>query len=197
MASLPLLKDEGLTYGDYRRWTDGGRWELIDGITHDMSPAPSTEHQRISMALASTIHALLTDRDCEVFAAPFDVRLPRADEADDEIRDVVQPDISVVCDREKLDPRGCRGAPDWIIEILSPSTAAKDHIEKLALYERSGVGEYWLVHPDYRIVTVYCLGPDRRYGRPGIHSATDRVQSATLPDLTIHLETIFGEGGQP
>ena len=197
MASLPLPKAEGLTYGDYLSWTDGGRWELIDGVAHDMSPAPSTEHQRLVVALILEIGQFLADRECSVFVAPFDVRLPLADEADDEIRNVVQPDISVVCDREKLDPRGCRGAPDWIIEILSPSTAARDHIEKLALYERAGVREYWLVHPDYRIVTVYCLGPDRRYGRPEIHSATDGVQSSTLPDLTIHLKTIFGEGDRP
>ena len=90
-------------------------------------------------------------------SAPFDVRLPEGDEADDEIITVVQPDISVICDPAKLDNRGCRGAPDFIIEILSPATAGKDQIQKVALYEKHGVKEYWLVHPGDRLITVRLL----------------------------------------
>ena len=191
MASLPLPKEEGFTYGDYLSWTDEGRWELIDGDVYDMSAAPAIDHQRLIVELVSTIHNFLSDRECEVFVAPFDVRLPRADEADELIRDVVQPDIVVVCDPEKLDKRGCRGAPDWIIEILSPSTAAKDHIEKLALYERSGVKEYWIVFPAYGIIDVHLLGEEGRYAKPKSYAEEDKIESVTLPGLILELKNVF------
>lgn len=114
------------TYGDYLTWPDEERWELIEGVPYDMTPAPSTNHQRILGELFRQISTFLLDRDCEVFIAPFDVRLPEGDEADEQIITVVQPDIAVICDPAKIDRRGCRKAPDFIIEILSPSTAAKD-----------------------------------------------------------------------
>ncbi len=179
------------TYGDYLRLQDDRRAELIGGMFYDMSPSPSTEHQRVSMELAARIHGFLSGRDCEVFTAPFDVRLPAADEADEEIVNVVQPDILVVCNPEKLDERGCRGAPDWIIEIISPATASRDYIEKYELYQQAGVREYWLVHPDYRIVNVHLLGPDHRYGPQKSCSEKDTVEPATLPGLMIDLGKVF------
>jgi Uma2 family endonuclease len=191
MASFPQPREAGYTYGDYLRWTDEGRWELIDGVVYDMSAAPAIDHQRLIVELVASIHTFLSDRECEVFVAPFDVRLPHADEADEAITDVVQPDIAVVCDPEKLDKRGCRGAPDWIIEILSPSTAAKDHIEKLALYERSGVKEYWVVYPAYGIIDVHLLGDDGRYEKPKSYAEKDKIEPATLPGLILELKTIF------
>ena len=191
MASLPLPREEGFTYGDYLSWTDEGRWELIDGDVYDMSAAPAIDHQRLIVELVASIHTFLSDRECEVFVAPFDVRLPHADEVDEAIMDVVQPDIAVVCDPEKLDKRGCRGAPDWIIEIVSPSTAAKDHIEKLALYERSGVKEYWIVYPVYGIINVHLLGEDGRYEKTKSYAEKDKIESATLPGLILELKTIF------
>ncbi len=192
MASSQLPTKNGLAYGDYLLWEGDGRWELIDGVVYDMSPAPSIDHQRISGDIFNQIYTFLDGRPCEVFAAPFDVRLPKsADEADEDIKDVVQPDIVVVCDPEKLDRRGCRGAPDWIVEIVSPSTAAKDNIEKLALYERNGVKEYWIVHPAYRIATVYTLGPDRLYGRPKSYPETEKIEPVALPGLSVNLKTVF------
>ena len=134
-------------------------------------------------------------KDCEVFAAPFDVRLPKADEADEDIKDVVQPDIVVVCDPGQLDRRGCRGAPDWVVEIVSPSTAAKDHIQKLALYERRGVKEYWIVHPGYRIVTVHISGRNDRYDRPISYSENEKVESVALPGFVLNLDTVFEKVG--
>lgn len=143
------------TYQDYLHWPDEQRWELLYGQAYLMSPAPSLTHQTISGELFRQISNHLLDKSCRVFHAPFDVRLPQADEAEEEITTVVQPDILVVCNDHKLDEKGCRGAPDWIIEILSPATAARDQIDKLALYEPHGVAEYWIVHPVDRIVTVY------------------------------------------
>ena len=115
------------------------RWELIDGAAYAMSPAPKTNHQRLSFFIALEIGKYLEGRSCEAFSAPFDVRL-----ADDT---VVQPDLSVICDKSKIDEKGCSGAPDLVVEILSDSTAYKDETEKRLLYERVGVREYWIINP--------------------------------------------------
>ena len=123
---LEAATKETYTYGDYLSWPDEERWELIDGIPHSMSPAPSRVHQEISMELARQIANHLIGKNCRVYAAPFDVRLPKGGEKDEQIETVVQPDLVVVCDESKLDERGCKGPPDLIIEILSPHTAAKD-----------------------------------------------------------------------
>ena len=148
MGTLASRERERFSYADYCKWTDDERWELIDGVEYDMSPAPSRIHQKLSGELFVRIYNVLKDRQCEVYAAPFDVRLPDYAEASDkEIFTVVQPDIVVVCDASKLDERGCMGAPDLVIEILSPYTAAKDMKIKRDLYEQHGVREYWLVHP--------------------------------------------------
>ena len=104
---------------------------------------------------------------------------------------VVQPDLLVVCDPAKLDTHGCLGAPDWIIEIISPSTASKDHIVKRELYERFGVNEYWIVQPMDRLVMVYQLTPDGRYGRPAVYSESDVITVGILPELQIDLKPVF------
>jgi Uma2 family endonuclease len=148
-------------------------------------------HQIIVVDLVRQISNFLLDKECQVFAAPFDVRLPEADEADEQILTVVQPDISVICDPARLDERGCRGAPDFIIEILSPATAAKDQIQKVALYEKHGVKEYWLVHPGDRLVTVRLLEGASRYGVPKISEAKGLLPVTTLPDLEIDLDAVF------
>jgi Uma2 family endonuclease len=190
---LPLRKTEEkqFTYADYLTWDDGERWELIEGVPYNMSPAPSTRHQEVSGELFAQIHGLLQGKPCKVFAAPFDVRLPEADEEDWEASNVVQPDISVICDRSKLDQKGCKGAPDWVIEIISPSTASKDYRKKLFLYERHGVKEYWLVHPDHNLLMVYRLGADNRYERPVTYDAEDRIEISFLPGLFVDLKMVF------
>ncbi|MCP5051670.1 MAG: Uma2 family endonuclease, partial [bacterium] len=144
--SMPLRKnDEFFTYADYLTWPDDERWELIDGIPFNMSPAPSPYHQEILVNLIFEIKKSLKDGDCKVYAAPFDVRLPEVHQTDGESSNVVQPDILVICDREKIDDKGCKGAPGFIIEIVSPGTAKKDMKFKLMLYEKHGVPEYWIV----------------------------------------------------
>ena len=103
----------------------------------------------------------------------------------------MQPDIAVICDRDKLDDRGCRGAPDWVIEVLSPSTAAKDQIQKLAIYEWAGVREVWLVHPADRVVSVYTLDAEQRYGKPAIHETAGSLTPDVFPDLLIDWGLVF------
>jgi len=132
----------------------------------------------------------LEGNPCRVYVAPFDIRLPKGNEANELIDTVVQPDISVICDDKKLDDRGCRGAPDWIIEILSPRTAARDQIRKRALYERESVREYWLVHPMDRVLYIYRLEGER-YGPPEILPTEGITAVACLPDIQIDWAAVF------
>jgi Uma2 family endonuclease len=180
---LPLRDTQRHTYGEYRTWPEDVRYELIDGVAYAMAP-PVRAHQRVVVELLRQIADALQGSPCEVNVAPFDVRLPDADEADDDILTAVQPDIVVVCDPRKLDVRGCRGAPDLVIEVLSPSTAGHDQIVKLAAYERHGVAEYWLVHPTDRTVTVYTW-THSGYGRPAISEFEGSLVSVAVPVITI------------
>ena len=188
-----LKAEQKYTYGNYISWNDGERWELIEGVPYNMTPAPTRFHQHIVVRLGWFFAEHLEGKPCEVYVAPFDVRLPEHDEADEDVTTVVQPDLVVVCDPEKLDDRGCRGAPDLVVEVLSPSTAARDHIQKLALYEKHGVREYWLVHPVDRMATVYLLD-EGKYGKPGVFASGDTVEVAVLPGLAIELGRVFGDG---
>ncbi len=193
MALPQLKKDTKFTYGDYANWPEDERWELIEGYAYNMSPAPSRRHQQISRDLGVQIVNFLADKSCEVYFAPFDVRLPEADEPDEDIETVVQPDMVVVCDKSKLDEKGCRGAPDLIIEILSPFTAPKDMKIKLALYEKHGVKEYWVVHPIDNIVMVFKLGKNKKYGKPEVYTEEDKIKTTILDGLEIELKKVFQE----
>jgi Uma2 family endonuclease len=192
-SAIPVEDNKNFTYENYVQWGDDQRWELIDGVAFNMSPSPSRKHQKISMELAWQLRTFLKDKSCEVYAAPFDVRLPQHDEPDDEIKTVVQPDISVICDREKLDDKGCRGAPDLIIEIVSPFTARRDMKDKLFLYEHHGVKEYWIVHPEEKIVMQYKLEKNNRFGRASIFADEDTILTDILPGLTVDLNLVFKE----
>jgi Uma2 family endonuclease len=181
---LPLRDQQRHTYAEYLRWPEDVRYELIDGEAYLMAPAPSAGHQRLVGEMFRQIADALEGGSCEVFVAPFDVRLPRGNEPDDEIATVVQPDLTIVCDAAKVDERGCRGAPDWVIEVLSPATAAHDQTIKLAAYERAGVPECWFVHPTDRTVTVYLLQGDT-YGRPLIAELSGELASRSIPAVVI------------
>ena len=176
--------DRHYTYGDYRTWPEDVRYELIDGTAWLMTPAPGRRHQEMVGEIYRQTANALVDGPCQAYVAPFDVRLPKADEADDLIDTVVQPDVLVVCDRDKLDDAGLRGAPDWVVEVLSPSTAAHDQTRKLAAYERAGVAEVWLVHPVDRTLTRYRL-TDGRYGRPEIQELEGITAVAGLPEIAM------------
>ena len=179
------------TFADYLKWNDGKRYELIDGQVYILAPAPSPEHQRISGELYRQISNYLLDKDCQVFAAPFDVRLPEGEERDEEILTIVQPDILVVCDKSKLDQRGLKGAPDMVIEIVSPSTAGRDRGVKRDLYERNGVREYWLVDYSNKTIEVYLLNEGNRYGKPVVYSAEEKVPVNIFEGLEIELSLVF------
>ncbi len=133
----------------------------------------------------------LKGKTCRVIAAPFDVRLPLGEKKEEDIENIVQPDITIVCDPGKLDKKGCTGTPDMIIEILSPSTSRKDRMEKFFLYEEAGVREYWLVSPEDKLVEVFRLGPGGKYGRPEIYCETDTVQLDVIKELAIDLNPVF------
>lgn len=151
--SLPQLKHTGYTLEDWMGWE--GRWELIDGVAYDMRPAPSTKHQEISSNLHATIWNALAQAKkkgagggCKIFPAPTDVYLESGP---------VQPDLVVVCDPAKISPRGIEGAPDLVVEILSPSTASKDMTRKRWAYEAAGIPEYLIVDPEERIAILLKL----------------------------------------
>ena len=151
--ALPLKK-ESYTFADCLTWPENERIELIDGEAVMMSP-PSTVHQKISGELFRQLANFLEGKKCEVFSAPFGVRLFEKDgDSPENVDTMVEPDISVICDRDKLDRHGCKGAPDLIVEILSPSTQRRDRLIKLELYQRAGVREYWLVSPEEQTVQV-------------------------------------------
>jgi Uma2 family endonuclease len=191
-AKLPVDGAKGFTYKDYSQWDDSRRWEIIDGIAYNMTPAPSTKHQQISAELMRQLTNFFLDKKCSVFAAPFDVRLPENDEPDNLVKTVVQPDISIICDKTKLDDKGCRGAPDLIIEIVSPFSAQKDLKEKFFLYELHGVREYWVVEPVDKILMQYILENNTRtYGRSIIFSHEDTIRPSIFKDLEIDLGLVF------
>lgn len=188
--ALPKISDKRFTYADYRNWPDDERWELIDGEAYAMAPAPTISHQTLAGQLFRQIDEALDGAPCRALIAPVDVLLPASDEADDRSTTVVQPDILVVCDPAKLTERNVRGAPDWIIEVLSPATARHDHLTKRALYERAGVREYWLVHPVDRIVTVYTL-KDGQYGGPEIAEMAGERSPTIFPETVIRWQPIL------
>jgi len=186
---LALRDQERHTYGEYRTWPEEARYELIDGLAYAMVPAPSVSHQVIVVELVRQIADALEESACQVLIAPVDLRLPHGDEADDAVDTVVQPDLLVVCDPAKVDERGVRGAPDWIVEVLSPATAAHDQVHKRALYERNGVREYWLVHPTDRIVTIYRLEASG-YGKPDVAELTGTSVAQAVYQVTIDWDRV-------
>lgn len=181
------------TYADYLTWNFPELVELIQGKVYKMSPAPTSNHQTVSGQLFLSIGLFLKGKKCKIFSAPFDVRLPdKKGKSDKDIITVVQPDICVICDPSKIDERGCLGAPDWVIEILSKHSSSKDLSEKFEAYEQAGVKEYWVVHPMDQTILVYTLNNDGKYeGNLKPYVRTDKVSPQTLPDLLIDLTEIF------
>lgn len=176
------------SYADYLLWKFKERVELFKGKLFKMS-APSAVHQEISMKLAGELYQFLKGKDCKVFHAPFDVRLLKEAQEDKDIYTVVQPDICVVCDSEKIDNRGCEGVPDLVIEILSPGNSKKEMKFKYALYEEAKVPEYWIIDPDHQNILVYIL-KGGKYQNP-INVVDDYIPSEKFPTLKLHTNDIF------
>lgn len=186
---LALRDSKHHRYGEYLEWPEDARYELIEGAAYAMSPAPGVSHQELAGALYRQIAEALEESPCRALIAPVDVLLPRGGEADEAVDTVVQPDLLVVCDPGRIGERGVRGAPDWVIEVLSPTTAAHDQVVKRDLYERHGVAEYWLVHPTDRVVTVYLLGPTG-YGKPAVAELGGETAATVVPGVTIAWERV-------
>ena len=177
------------TYADYLMWKIKDRLELLKGKIFQMG-APSLTHQAVSRNLTILIGNRFYNAPCKLFAAPFDVRLAKKGEKDNEVYTVVQPDLCVVCDADKLDERGCWGAPDLIIEILSPGNSKKEMLNKYELYEEAGVREYWVVRPDYKEITQFVLENNKYRTLPPVVEGTI-IYSAIFPDLSLQTEDIF------
>lgn len=189
----PPAEKPRYTFADALTWDEGERAEIIDGEVILMAPAPSRIHQGISGEIFRQLGNYLKGKKCKVYAAPFDVRLFEADgDRPEDVDTVVEPDITVVCDPSKLDERGCKGAPDMVVEILSPSTQRHDRFTKFSLYQRAGVREYWIVDPDNKIVQSFVL-EDGRYSVKEFGAAGDKIRVNVLEDCVIDLSEVFSE----
>jgi len=182
--------NKSYTYADYLTWQFKERVELIKGKIFKMSPAPGTDHQTILTSVFRDLALFVKGESCRVFSAPFDVRLAVSNEKGKEDT-VIQPDICVICDLSKLDQKGCKGAPDLIVEIVSKSSVKKDLHEKFELYQQSGVQEYWIVQPGDRVVTVYTLNQKGLYEASRAKTYGDQVASQVLPGFSIELDDVF------
>jgi Uma2 family endonuclease len=193
MGNPALSPNERFTYRHYRTWPDEERWELIDGHAWAMSPAPMTRHQELSGKLFLEIGLFLKGKPWKVYDAPFDVLLPKSIEADDDVDTVVQPDISIFCDTSKITKRGARGAPDWVIEILSARTAKKDFETKYQLYQRHGVREYWIVDPGAAAIHAWRINAKGLFGDETIYEEGDSSPSVVLEGLIIDVTQLFSD----
>ena len=179
------------SYADYLRWTIEERFELIKGKAFKMTPAPARIHQGISIRISSELFHYLKNKSCEVFSAPFDVRLPRKSKEDRDIITVLQPDICVICDPSKLDDKGCIGAPDIVVEILSPGNNRKELKNKYEVYEEAGVKEYWIIHPQEKTFFKYTLDNAGKYQSSHLLTLGDEVSSNILPGFVLNLDEVF------
>lgn len=180
------------TYADYLTWQFDERLELIKGWIYKMSPAPRRLHQKVEGNLHVEIGHFFKKKECEVYESPFDVRLLKnKGQSDKEITTVIQPDICVICDLEKLDDRGCLGAPDLIVEVLSPSTMKKDYYEKFNLYQENGVKEYWLVNPEGKSLQIFHLENDEYLEFDTLEEKDEIITSKLFPDLKFPMTSVF------
>lgn len=179
------------TYADYLTWQIQERVELLRGKIRQMA-APNRVHQGISLNLSRMFSTALLKSPCKVYAAPFDVRLTRFNKLKNkEVTTVVQPDLCVICDPEKLDVRGCIGAPDLVVEILSPGNSKTEMKDKFDLYEEAGVREYWLVYPGERSVQIFQLNETGRYIGLRPYVDGDTVTTPIVPGMEVVLADVF------
>ena len=194
MDSLNLDLNKRYTYADYLTWMDDVRRELYDGFIKMMTPAPSMRHQEISVNFTRLFGNYLFRKNCKVYHAPSDVRLPKNEQTkgDIQIYTVVQPDLFVVCDLSKIDNNSCLGAPDLVIEIVSPKNSKRDVKDKFEIYQDNGVREYWIVNPNDENVTVFTLDDKSKFQFVGIYAEDDKIPVNIFNgDLKIDLTEVF------
>jgi len=177
-------------YADYYSWRFPERVELIEGKIFPMDIESNRLHQEISGKLHLTMGRYLYKSKNQIYPAPFDVRFPKNSKKDSDIYTVLQPDLCVICDLSKLDDRGCNGAPDLVVEILSPSNSKKELKNKYEVYEEAGVKEYWVVFPIEKTLIVYTL-INEKYQPSRLFACGDIITSSVLPGLSIDLEELF------
>jgi len=177
LSDLDITKT--YTYADYLKWAFDERLELIKGEIFKMTPAPNSSHY-------------LEKKSCEIFIAPFDVRLPRSSTSDREIFTVVQPDICVICDPQKIDDKGCVGAPDIVVEVLSPGNNKKELKNKYEVYEEAGVLEYWIIHPQEKTFLKYML-VNGSFQPSRLLTMGDEVTTPVLPGFVLSLDELFAD----
>lgn len=189
---MPVPQEKRYTVADVMEWNDGERWELISGVPVMMAP-PARIHQKISGEIFAQLHEYLKDKTCEVYPAPFAVRLfEQEHDTPKSVNTLVEPDISVICDLSKLDDTGCKGAPDLIIEVLSPSSQRHDRVTKFNLYLNAGVREYWIVDPVQKDVQSFVL-EDGRFAAKEFGTSGDQIRVNVLDGCTIDLSLVFSE----
>lgn len=190
LSQLDLTKK--YSYADYLLWKIKERVELFKGIIAEMSPAPNPTHQRVLRELFTVLELFFSNHKCELFFAPIDVRLLNKNKStnDNKIYTVVQPDLIVVCDEDKIDERGCLGAPDLVVEILSPGNSNKEMNIKYELYEEAGVKEYWMIHPTERQLLIYVLENGKFIGKKPIIESENAI-SYLFPKLKFPLKKLF------
>jgi len=190
MLFSDLDLDKTYTYADYYSWTFEERVELIKGKVFKMSPAPNRFHQKLAGFIHARLHVFLEKKPCEVYTAPFDVRIPRKSKNDKEIITVLQPDVCVVCDLSKLDDKGCIGAPELVVEVLSPGNNTKELKKKYEVYEEAGVKEYWIVSPQNLWVRTYTLTNGKFVESPYL-VAGDMATSTVLLGFSLDVTELF------
>lgn len=190
--ALSPISNKVYTYSDYLKFTDDEIVEIIDGRIYAMSPAPSRIHQELIMELSAEIRNYIKSNngECKVYPAPFDVVLVDENENSNDSKNIVQPDISVICDKNKLTDKGCTGSPDMIIEIISPFNPSNDYVRKLNLYEQFKIREYWIVNPMKKNILVYTL-TDNGYGMPDIYTFNDKVKVNIYENLYIDFKSLI------
>ncbi|MCF8254500.1 MAG: Uma2 family endonuclease [Bacteroidia bacterium] len=186
----PDMTYDRYSYADYLGWNIPEIVEIIKGRVFKMNAAPKRIHQKISGRLFLKFGNFLEGKKCEVYDAPFDVRLSNNYDENHTIFTVVQPDLCVICDPSKLDEAGCLGAPDLIVEILSPGNSKKELQNKYEVYEESGVLEYWVISPEAETLLVYSL-INGKYQASKLYTSGDQISTPILPGLSINLEELF------
>lgn len=193
ITDLSQLDPEGrYTYADYLMWRFKERVELIRGKLLRMSPAPNRMHQEVATQLTRHFANFFAGKICRVYTAPFDVRLPVSRRLGQDTT-VVQPDLCVICDPAKLDEHGCAGAPDLVVEILSPGNSSREMGEKFRVYEEAGVREYWIANPEEKVVLIYVLNDKGAYIGLAPVTVDSPLRASIFPELAIDLREVFVE----
>jgi Uma2 family endonuclease len=194
MDTLKIDLNKRYSYADYLTWLDDVRRELFNGVIKLMPPAPSSKHQEISFNLSGILRNFIIKKKCKGFAAPSDVRFPtnKKGTADHQIYTVLQPDLYIVCDLSKIDDRGCLGAPDMVIEIVSAKSSKRDTKDKFEIYQEHGVREYWIVNPNDENVTVFVLDDQSKFQFVGMYAGDDKIPVNIFNgELKIDLTEVF------